>query len=180
MFDDENDGWDDAQQTRDETSGGTWLRLKQDKEKALIVLPAPPFAYKQVWLEAEGRSEIYDANKHDGIRPQGRFAFPVFQPITGSKEYEGKIFDASGEAFDTIKTVRDKFGSRYLYELTRNGTGTKTKYSLLPERELKPAEIEYLKTLELPDAEKLTLGGSTQNDTPDAPEGDDPWADGDE
>lgn len=175
MFD-ENEDWSDAQGTRDETkSGGTWIRLK-DGEKALMVFPVPPFSYRQVWNQKENCSEIYDPDKHDGVRPQGRFAFPVFEPVTGVREYSAKIFDASGETFDKIKACRDKYGPKHLYEVTRKGTGTDTQYQVLPERELKEAEIEYLKGLELLDAEAYTLGDAEPSDAPEAPKGEDPWA----
>lgn len=175
MFDN-NDDWGEAQSTRDETKNtGTWIRLK-DGEKALMVFPVPPFAYRQVWLQSENRSEIFDADKHDGLRPQGRFAFPVFEPITGAKEYDAKIFDVSGETFDKIVACRKKYGAGYLYEVTRVGSGTDTQYQVLPERELKKKEIEYLKKQTLLDAEALTVGDGSAN-SPDAPASDDPWAD---
>ena len=176
MFDD-NEDWESAEETRKETSGGTWIRL-EDGEKALVVFPVPPFDYRQVFNEKEKRSEIYDPDKHDGQRPSGRFAFPVFTPLAGSHEYEPKIFDASGETFDAIKAARKKYGAKYLYEITRKGSGTKTKYQVLPERELKPKEVAYLKTLELLDAKALTLGeGGTNETKPSAPPAEDPWGD---
>lgn len=172
----EEDDWGDAQKTRNETkSGGSWVRLK-DGEKALLVFPKAPFDYRQVWLG--DHSEIFDAEKHDGKRPQGRFAFPVFEPVPGKREYSAKIFDVSGETFDAIKTVREKYGPRTLFEVRRSGSGTDTKYSVMFERELKDQEVEYLKGLEPLDAKALTLGGgSDSEDVPvDMPEGSDPWA----
>lgn len=176
MFEDDKTSWEDADQVRTETSGGTFIRLK-DRDKVLVVFPVGPFAYRQVWCG--DHSEIYDEDKHDGQRPQGRFAFPVFCPVPGKKEYEAKIFDASGETFDAIKKVRSKYGARHLYEIERKGTGTDTKYSILPERELADAEVEYLKTQTPLDAEKITLGVDSIDDpatsTP-APKGSDPWS----
>lgn len=172
MFD-ENDSWEDAQGTREETKGGAFIRLK-DGDSALMVFPVKPFDYKQVWCG--DHSEIYDPEKHDGMRPQGRFAFPVFEPVAGKQEYTPKIFDASGETFDTIYAVRNKYGAKYLFEVTRKGSGTDTKYQVLPERELKPKEVEYLRGLEPLDAEAITMGDESPSEPADVPTGSDPWS----
>ena len=172
MFEDDKDGWDGAKDTRKETQGGQYLRLK-DGEKALVVFPSAPYAYRQVWL-GDG-SEIYDPDKHDGMRPSGRFAFAVFCPVPGQKAYEPKLFDASGECFDTILEVRTKYGPRHLYEIARKGAGLDTKYTVLPERELAEGEITYLKTLTPLDAEALTVGSPSEDAGPDAPTASDPW-----
>lgn len=175
MFD-QNESWDDAQQVRSETSGGVFLRLK-DGEEALVVFPGKPFAYRQVWNQRENKSEIYDPAKHDGLRPQGRFSFPVFCPVPGKKEYEAKVFDASGETFDTIKDCRTEYGPATLYKVKRKGSGTDTKYNVMFSRPLSEAEIEHIKSLQPLDVEALTLGtGRDQTPASDAPKGSDPWA----
>lgn len=186
MFEEEDESWDDADRVRTETQGGDFVRLK-DGDKVHLAFPRPPFAYRQVWNKRENRSEIYDPEVHDGVKPTGRFAFPVFEPVAGKAEYTPKIFDASGETYDAIKKARKKYGARYLYEVERTGsTMNDTKYTVMPERELKPKEIEYLRGLEPLDAEALTLhsGGGDDDDDPAtapakskkaAPEGGDPW-----
>lgn len=173
----EQDDWSSATSTRNETkSTGAFIRLK-DGEKALLVFPVAPFDYRQVWNPKENKSEIYDSAKHDGMRPTGRFAFPVFEPVPNAREYTAKIFDASGETFDKIKACREKYGPKYLYEITRKGSGKDTQYSVLPERELKDEEIKYLRSLQPLDAEAMTIGsGSASSEPSDTPTGNDPWA----
>ena len=176
MFE-EDDSWDQAEKTRSETkSSGGFARLEGDGDSMLMVFPSKPFGYKQVWNQRENRSEIYDPAKHDGERPTGRFAFPVFVPIAGSKEYQPMVYDASGQTFDVIKSVRDKYGPATLFEVKREGTGKKTKYHVLFERELKDKELEYLKGLEAADAEAMTLGSGSKQEPADMPKGEDPWA----
>lgn len=176
MFDEE-ESWDDADDVRNETKGGQFIRLKAG-DKVQVVFPVAPFAYRSVWVG--DHSEIYDPDKHDGKRPSGRFAFPVFEPVPGKQEYTPKIFDASGETYDAIKKCRGKYGPKHLYEIERTGSGLNdTKYTVLPERELKEEEIEYLRTLTPLDAEEITLhgGGDSDDDDPAtaAPVGKDPW-----
>lgn len=178
MFNDTEEDWSDQQQTREDTqSAGVWLRLKRDGEKALMVFPVPPYAYRQVWNQKEQRSEIYDPDRHDGQKPSGRFAFPVFEPVPGKKEYTAKIFTVSGELYDLIVAVRKKYGSTQLYEVTRKGSGTDTKYQVLPERPLAEKEIKYLRSLEPLDAKALILDGNSADDKPSAPPAADPWKD---
>lgn len=175
MFD---SNWEDADKVRGETKGGSFVRLK-DGEKALLVFPVQPYAYRQIWNTRENRSEIYDPAKHDGERPSGRFAFSVLEPVPGTKEYVAKIFDASGETYDKIKTAIEKYGPKYLYEITRKGSGTDTQYNVLPERALHDPEVEYLRTLELLDAEKFTLSAGADDDpatTLAPPPAKDPWS----
>lgn len=175
----ETDDWGQAEQTRSETrSSGGFARLEGDGDKLLMVFPAAPFGYRQVWNQRENKSEIYDPDKHDGVRPTGRFAFPVFVlPDPKKAEYEAMVFDASGQTFDAIKSVREKYGPATLFEVKREGTGKKTKYHVLFERELKEKEVEYLKGLELADAKAMTLGtGARKEEAADLPQGSDPWA----
>lgn len=165
------DGWEDADEVRDDTKGGDYVRLK-DGDDVIVVFPEKPFAYRQVWLTAENRSELYDPEKHDGMRPQGRFMFPVFVK-TGETEYTPKLFDASGETYDTIKKVLKKYTPKAVFELSREGSGTDTKYSVLLERKLEGGELDHVSSLEPLDAEKAVLGGESEPST--TPEGGDPW-----
>lgn len=179
MFNDE-ETWDESDNVRNETSGGQFVRLKAG-DTVYLVFPVAPFSYRSVWLG--DHSEVYDPDKHDGVSPRGRHAFPVFEPVPGKAEYTPKIFDVSNELYDQIKKVRSKKGSRVLYEIEREGsTMNDTKYTILPQRELKDKEVEYLRGLEPLDAEQITLHGGGDDDDQDtssesaaAPVGSDPW-----
>lgn len=167
MFD-EQEQWDQADEVRKETSGGAFVKLA-DGKSALLVFPSAPHAYRQVWTGSS--SEMYDPDKHDGMRPTGRFAFACFELAESGQEYTAKIFDASGETYDAIKKGRKKYGARTLFEVTRSGDGLKTKYSVLFERALSDDEVEYIKSLEPLDAEAIMSGGgsSSESDEDDAP-----------
>jgi hypothetical protein len=170
MFDDDS-GWESAEQVRRETAtGGLYLSL-QAGDKALVVFAGAPTTFRTVWID--GRSEAFDPKRHDGKRPSTRYAFPVLCPVTGAKEYTAHVWETSGQTFDAIRAARKKYGPRYLYEVTRTGSGKDTKYSVLPERELKDGEVEYLRSLDVPDVEALVA--SRNEPEPEAPTAEDPW-----
>lgn len=72
------------------------------------------------------------------------------------------VFEGSSKTAIVIETVVSKFGKDYLYEITRTGSGTKTTYSVLPERSLKPEELEAVKGVTLV---PLTIKSSDASDT---------------
>lgn len=169
----DTDDYEDADDLRSSTKGGDYIRLK-DGEEAIVVLPFKPFPYRQVWLNSENRSEIYDPEKHDGMRPQGRFMFACFQQ-TGETTYEAKAFDASGEAYDVIREAVAEYGTKTVFKLKRKGSGTDTKYLLHYKRDLEGGELDHVQSLEPLDAEIMALGNDDDEEATDTPEGTNPW-----
>ena len=165
------DSWGDADQTRKDTQGGTFLRLKEGEECELV-FPKQPFGFRQVWLQSENRSEIYDPAKHDGLRPSGRFAFPVF--VLQGEQWAPQLFQASGEAYDEIREAIEEDGPACLYRLRRKGAGKETKYRVKMLRKLTDGEVETLRGKQLVDAEAIVMGREDDPAT-DMPEGKDPW-----
>lgn len=99
--------------------------FKEQKEYALG-LPSYP----------EGTSKKFKINF---LRPYGN-PFAGFSP---------GIFSGGAKLAKAIETIVAKYGLEYLYEITRQGSGKKTTYSVLPERALNPEEKATLSTVAL-------------------------------
>lgn len=173
-------GWTEAQKVREETKGGGEYVSLKDGEHEEVIVGEKLHIYREVWLVGENRSEDYDPVKHDGMKPRTKFLVPMLVR-DGAKNYTPSVFDASGQAFDSLKEAVEEYGLDTVYKLKRNGSGTDTKYSLLFKRKLEGDEAEFVAEIEQLDPEEIHSGrsgaGSAEAaDLPDSgtPEG---WGD---
>lgn len=78
---------------------------------------------------------------------------------------EGKffpfIFEGGKGTALTLESVTKKYGMDYVYEISRNGSGKKTSYAVMPERPLKDEEKAAISKIQLPE---LTIGGTAEED----------------
>lgn len=77
---------------------------------------------------------------------------------------EGKffpfVFESSKGTALTLEAVTKKYGVDYIYEITRNGSGKKTVYSIMPERALTPEEKSAISKIKLAE---LTIGQTAED-----------------
>jgi hypothetical protein len=134
-------GWDRAKELTQKNAGGIFIRLQNDGEKFVGSFRGDPFPREMHWV---GEEYVECARKGceqcaKGAKLTTRVKINVF--IVAEKAM--KIFESSGKAFQDILAVRDKYGvDKWCFEVKRHGAAksTKTKYSILPERELSPDE----------------------------------------
>jgi frataxin-like iron-binding protein CyaY len=136
----------DSDQVAKETSGGKYLRLKEGQSVVVVFPKKKPLAFKQVWLAAEGKSEVYDADKHDGMRPSGRFMFSV--AVVGPDGPEPMILECGVGLYEEIKVALQKYKFDATFELRRVGSGKDTEYKVLFENRLDADQVEALAAVE--------------------------------
>ena len=103
----------------------------KEQEEYAMGLPSYP----------EGTSKKFKINF---LRPWGN-PFKSFSP---------NIFSGGTNIAKAIEAIVGKYGMAYLYEISRQGAGKKTTYSILPERPLTEEERAVLPTISL---HELTL-----------------------
>ena len=132
----EPDTWQQAEELakRHEESGGIWLKLANDKDRAVMVFLGAPFARDVCFVD--DKYVLFDENlKAQGERPTARLAFNV--ALCDTKEV--KIFEQGLTFYKDLKRVRDKYGlAAWAFEVQRHGAARdpKTTYTILPDHAL--------------------------------------------
>jgi len=146
--------WDDIEKRAEEAAkqGGIFVRLK-DGESVVGLFCGEPHSYETVWTGKA--SELYDEQKHAGMKPTLRIALNFF---TGGAM---KVIDLNATTFRKLCQARHKYGLDKLFEVSRHGNGVDTEYSILLEPDgAKLSEATgAVKKAELHDLEKTVRGG---------------------
>lgn len=122
----------------------------EDGEKVLGVFYGPPLEYKNNYkLKTDYPMGMPSYPEGTSNRFKVNFLVPV-----GDGTFVAKVLNGSGKLASSIESVTGKYGQTYIYEITRLGEGTKTTYSVLPERALTDDEKSKLPTTKL---NELTL-----------------------
>lgn len=133
----------DSFKTSERTS---FLALK-DGEKVQGVFAGEPLEFKNNF----GLKTQYPLGL--ATYPEGtssRFKLNLLVPREG--KFFPFVFEGSKKTAVSLDAIVNKFGRDYIYEIQRNGSGTSTTYSILPERSLTPeekVEIAQVKLVEL-------------------------------
>jgi len=143
-------GWDRAKELTLKNAGGIFFRLQNDGEKAVVVFRGVPFATEVHWTGGKYVDCDGAACEHckDGSGLSTRVKLNVFLVA----ERAMKIFECSGKTFHDILEVRDKYGvDAWSFQIKRSGAAgsTKTKYSVLPEKQLTADEQAHINALPL-------------------------------
>jgi hypothetical protein len=142
-----SDAWDDAEESAKNAGvGGDFLKM-QPGESAVIAVLGKPQAYTA--KPFEGRV---------GSKPSQKVLLSVFNCTTKGLQ----IWDMSSMKFNGLLEVTGKPSKpgrfpidRWTYTVKRTGTGTKTRYSILPDKELNDVQKKHLAGLEFPDLGKI-------------------------
>jgi len=132
----EDDSWDEVEEMarRHEESGSLWLKLANDKDRAVVVFLGKPYGRTVCFVD--GKYLLFDDNlKAQGAKPQLRLAFNV--ALYDSKEV--KVLEQGPAFLKDLKRVRDKFNPKHwAFEIQRHGAAraVTTKYTILPEHQL--------------------------------------------
>jgi len=147
--------WDQAEAAADAAqTGGLFLSLKNDGDKATVVFRGEPATKNVIW-NGTGY-EDYDPKQHKDKKPSVRIKINAYN----TQEDQMQIWEMNAATFKGLVIIKKKYGLDKVFEITRNGKkgDTKTTYTILPERDLDQALAERLEVEPLND---LNGGGST-------------------
>jgi len=147
--------WDRTEEMakQHDQGGSTWLKLANDKDKAVIVFLGEPYPREVVFLD--GKYTLFtDELKTKGHKPSLRVALNV--ALYDTKEV--KVFEQGVMFFKQLLQMRSKRKlDEWAFEVQRHGAAKdpKTTYSILPEHKLTPEEQAEFQALPQHDLEKL-------------------------
>ncbi len=151
-------GWDaSSKMAEDASSGGIFLRLKDHKDKTLVVFCGAPFSRevfwdgkKQTYLDAESDEGKAYADNHPDKKPAFRSSVNCFvldekngdekwdDPIN-LKKARMAIFENGVNWYGDLIKSKQKYGlGVWAFEMQRDGktNDTKTTYSILPDKKI--------------------------------------------
>jgi hypothetical protein len=146
--------WDNLSKKRqqsDASAGGSFLRLADDGDHALVAFVGEPTIHYTVWT---GETyEEYDSNVHGPratAKPSMRAAVAVYDLM----ERAMKVWDMPKSAQAAALAAVRKFDHlKWSFEITRSGAkgSTSTTYGVMPDHELTPDELSSVGAASLPD-----------------------------
>lgn len=160
----EPNSWDQAEELakRHEESGSIWLKLANDKDRAVVVFLGAPFARDVCFID--GKYVLFEESlKAQGERPTARIAFNV--ALCETKEV--KIFEQGLTFYKDLKRVRDKYGlAAWAFEVQRHGAAKdpKTTYTILPDHPLAADQQAAYGALVLHDLQAVYAGEMSGGD----------------
>ena len=141
---------------RHDQSGGNWLKLTNDGDKAVVVFLGEPYPREVCFVE--GKYLLFDEKlKAQGLKPSLRVALNV--ALFDTKDV--KVLEQGVMFFKDLVRVREKYGlERWAFEVQRHGAAKdpKTSYSLLPEHQLSAEQQRAFQALPLHDLAKMYAG----------------------
>jgi len=141
---------------RHEQSGGSWLKLQNDGDKAVVVFLGEPYPREVCFVD--GKYVLFDDKlKAQGLKPSLRVALNV--ALYDSKEV--KVLEQGVMFFKDLVRVRSKYGlDSWAFEVQRHGAAKdpKTSYSILPEHQLSAEQQRAFQALALHDLAKMYAG----------------------
>lgn len=137
--------WDEAKKRADESSGGMFVSLKDDGDKAVGCFVGQTFIRDLFYdKKTENYEDYTDTHKAKGLPKSSRFLLNFWIRA----ERVCKILEMNGATFTDVIAVREKYGfeAGYAFEIQRHGKkkDPKTTYSILPEKEMLTAEEKTL------------------------------------
>lgn len=121
-------------------SGGSQFVKLEDGQSITGVFQGDPLEYKKNFkLKTEYPMGL-------PVYPEGTTnSFKINFIVLKDGKCQPHVFNGSGKASVALEKVVSKYGMDYVYEISRNGSGTKTTYTFLPERSLTPEEKTEVK-----------------------------------
>lgn len=156
--------WQQAEEMakKHEASGGAWLKLQNDGDKAVVVFLGEPYAREVCFVD--GKYVLFDEKlKAEGLKGSMRVALNA--ALYDSKEV--KVFEQGVNFFKDLLRVREKYGlEKWAFEICRHGVAKdpKTSYSILPEHQLTPEQQKEFLSLRQQDLERLYGGDAAGAD----------------
>jgi len=158
--------WDQTEELakKHDQAGGTWLKLANDGDKAVVVFLGEPHPREVCFVDGK-YLPFDDSLKAAGHKASLRVAFNV--ALYDSKEV--KVLEQGVVFFKDLLQVRAKYGiEKWSFEVKRHGAAKdpKTSYSILPETQLTPQEQRVFQALPLHDLERLYAESAAEPEAP--------------
>ena len=133
--------WGKTQEAMESQGSGTFLRLENDGDKAVIALCGGPFPRDLCFNSKTNSYEAWDqAAKDAGRKKVTRYAMNAYATsVKGAAVNEMKVLDMNFNTVTSVIALKDKYGlSKCLFEITRHGAAgdTKTTYQILPDADI--------------------------------------------
>lgn len=143
--------WESVEAAMEDASGGTFLRLENDGDKAVVAFCGPPYVRVLAWDEkAKTYSAWDDAAKTSGLKKQTRYSINTFVvTLKGKPLDEMRVYDMTYPTATGVIALRDKYGfGKCLFEIARHGAkgDTKTTYNILPDADITAAQAALFGT----------------------------------
>ncbi|MCP3104211.1 hypothetical protein LZ198_35645 [Myxococcus sp. K15C18031901] len=136
-----------------EQAGGSWLKLANDGDSAVVVFLGQPHPRGVVFLD--NKYVLFDERlKAQGHKSSLRVAFNV--AVYGTREV--RVLEQAVTFFNTLMELRAKYGlEKWAFEIKRRGAAKdpKTTYSILPDRQLTEEEMAAFQALPQHDLARL-------------------------
>lgn len=138
-----SDAWTRTKELTQRNAGGKFKRLQNDKEQMAVAVCGDPYGIETHWLTStQDYAPCTGAGcEHckEGTKKSSRVMLNVYV----LEESAMKIFECSGKTFETVCDLRDNMDlTKWALLVTRHGAAksTKTRYTVLPKRELTAEE----------------------------------------
>ncbi len=150
--------WDDAGEKAKNVGGGTFVSLKNDKDKVVVAFVGDPDARETFWDNAKQVTVPYTPeHAKAGEKPSLKIKFNVAVFKEGNGENLTtlptpvmKVLEVNGITFNAIFKARKKYGAdKVLFEIERSGKpkDTKTTYSVLSDDAITPDMLKQIEAL---------------------------------
>lgn len=147
-------------------NASSFIKLKDGESVVIAFAKKKPLSFKQVWINDQNRSEIYDEDKHDGMRPSGRHLFSVVDINAGLKP---SVLECANGVYDIVKSALVKYGFASSFEFIRKGTGTDTEYRLMLEEKLDEDQYAAIEGVEHIDLDEVLAAKSSDTQSKGEP-----------
>jgi hypothetical protein len=160
--------WDvaDEMAKRHDQAGGSWLRLQNDGDKAVVVFLGEPYPREVCFVD--GKFEPFtDERKQQGHRAVLRITFNV--ALLETREL--KILEQGVTFYKDLVKIRAKYGlDGWAFEIQRHGAAKdpRTQYTILPERQLAPEERQAFSKLPVKDLPSLYTAEKAEPERPNS------------
>ncbi len=161
-------GWDSTRKKSEEheSSGGLFLKLADDGDKAVGVFCGEPLAREVHWINKTQRYEDCTGDECDECEksnksPSLRVSMNFYETAAAAM----KIWEFSNAVFTDVCKVKDKYGlDKKIFEIERHGKkgDTDTSYTILPENDEIDSKLK--KAIDKAKLHDLTKTGKDDDD----------------
>lgn len=133
--------WGKTQEAMEDQGQGTFLRLVNDGDKAVVAFCGAPFHRDICFNEKTNAYEAWDDGaKAAGRKKTSRYAMNAYCiSLNGKDVGEMRVVDMNFTTMQQVIALKDKYTlGKYLFEIARHGAkgDTKTTYAILPDKEI--------------------------------------------
>lgn len=161
-------GWDAAREAAKKASGGRFIRLENDGDKIVVCFLGEIYTREVTWDDDEER--YVEAVPGASGRTSTRFSINAYDPA----RKEIRVFEQGVVCFKQIFSYEEKARNKdqkldeKYYEIKREGSGKKTVYTVMYDREVPKDELAAIRVLKLLDLAEV-VNESEDHDKPSEP-----------